>query len=179
MTNFRVAATPIGGVFLLNRTPIEDGRGAFMRLFGYTEVPQWGGRPIKQVNKTITSMKGTLRGLHFQTSPNEEAKIVTCLKGSVLDVIADCRRTSSTFGKVFSVELNSANNSSVLIPEGCAHGLQTLENDTEMLYLHSEVYAKESECTVNPLDSYLAINWPLNVTNISDKDKAGIQFSEL
>lgn len=179
MTKFRVTATSISGAFFLDREPVADHRGAFMRLFGYSELPQWGRRPIKQINKTITSRRGSLRGLHFQISPNEEAKLVTCLKGSVFDVILDCRRASSTYGRVFEVELNSMSNSSVIIPEGCAHGLQTLQDDTEMLYLHSEIYARESERTLSPLDPDLSINWPEEVTDISDKDKTGIQFSEL
>ena len=114
--------------------------------------------------------------MHYQMKPFHEAKLVTCINGSVFDVIVDVRPNSKTFGKYFHIELNSRTYNSILIPEGCAHGLQTLTENVTMLYAHSARYNQSSERTINPLDKTLGIQWPLPIYDISDKDKNGETF---
>ena len=124
---------------------------------------------LNQINLSTSAQKGTW--LHYQTYPFSEQKIVTCIKGKIWDVAVDVRKESPNYLKWISLELSAENYTSILIPEGFAHGFQTLEDKTEILYFSSKPYMKEFEKGINPLDKKLKINWPLKISNISSKDK--------
>jgi len=171
--------TEISGLVMIERVPASDNRGLFDKLFCVREISSWKNRPIMQINRSKTKRKGVIRGLHFQRIPHSEYKLVTCLKGSVMDVILDLRKSSPTYGKSFSLEMTQSNNISLLIPPGCAHGFQTLSNDVEMIYVHSAVYSVEHEDGINSLDRTLKINWPLPCTERSERDKSLKAFDKL
>lgn len=164
--------TPLGGLFLVRAEPFGDERGRFARLFCERELASIGfsGR-IVQVNQSLTRHTGALRGLHFQRPPRAEAKMVRCLRGRVLDVAVDLRRGSPTFLRWHTVELSGGEMNALFLPEGFAHGFQTLEPDCELLYLHSEFYSPEHEGGLRHDDPALGIDWPLAVTDISDRDR--------
>ena len=167
--------TPINGVFELVSKPFVDSRGAFLSAFRLQEesfIDSWGDRGIAQVNLSRNEAVGTIRGLHLQASPHSEAKLVRCLKGRVWDVAVDLRRDSATYGRWQSVELTPEDGNALLIPEGCAHGFQVLEPGSELLYLHSGAWVPEAETGVCWDDSSLAINWPLPVTELSERDRS-------
>jgi len=151
----------------------KDERGYFTRVFCMKTVKKILGISfnIVQINRSYTKKKGSIRGLHFQNYPAQEDKIVQCLKGSIFDVAVDNRKNSKTFGKWFGTVLSEKNMRMLLIPKGFAHGFQALENDSLIEYFVSEYYHPEYEFGIRWNDPYLKINWPLNVTEISDKDK--------
>ncbi|MCK4430754.1 MAG: dTDP-4-dehydrorhamnose 3,5-epimerase family protein, partial [Candidatus Aminicenantes bacterium] len=130
------------------------------------------GKNIVQINHSMTRQKGAIRGMHFQYPPMAEIKMVKCLHGSVFDVMIDLRQGPSTFLK-WSGEILSADNMKMLyIPEGFAHGFQALEENTELLYLHTEFYSPEHEGGVRYDDPVINISWPLEVADISEKDQS-------
>ncbi len=149
-----------------------DSRGFFARLYCADEFSQ-AGLPSDwvQMNTSFSAETGTLRGLHFQRAPMAEIKMVRCLRGAICDVIVDLRSGSPTYGQHEMVELNNDNRSMLYIPQGFAHGFQTLAPDTELLYLHSEFYSPEHEGGLHHADLALGINWPLPVTGLSDRDR--------
>ena len=150
-----------------------DKRGAFSRLFcADTLVHILAGRQITDVNLSQTTTKGTIRGLHFQYPPKAEMKLARCLRGAVYDVIVDIRKGSPTFLQWTGVELSAENMKMIIIPEGFAHGFQTLCENSEMLYLHTESYQPGFEGALNCRDPALNVQWPLAVAEISDKDNA-------
>lgn len=160
-------------VLLAHRHPIGDHRGFFERLFCPVELADFlGGDPVAQINRSRTERRGSLRGMHLQTGPHVEKKIVTCLRGAVFDVAVDLRPQSASYGSWVGVELSEKNHRSLLIPEGFAHGFQTLVDDVELLYVHSKAYAPEAEGGVNPLDKEIAIAWPVDITEMSARDRA-------
>lgn len=164
---------PIAGVAVIESLPFRDDRGAFARLFCDDALhPVNAGRPIVQINHSITRKVGALRGLHYQKPPHAEGKWVRCLAGRVWDVAVDLRARSPTFLQHFGVELSSKAMNAVFIPEGCAHGFQTLEPDCELLYLHTERYKVGAEAGVRWDDPRLGINWPLPVSEISARDRS-------
>lgn len=170
---FDIAATPLPGLVCLRRTRMGDARGWLERLFCAEELKEAGWLwPVAQVNRTLTAKKGTVRGLHFQHPPHEEAKLVSCLRGEVFDVAIDLRPASPTFRQWHGVHLSNGNASSLLIPPGFAHGFQTLTDDVEMLYFHSAPYAAEAEGGVRADDPAIGIDWPLDITERSVRDKA-------
>ena len=128
-------------------------------------------RHIMQINHSRTRQQGTVRGLHFQYSPHAETKLITCLRGAVFDVAVDIRMGSPTFLTWVGMELSAENNEMILIPEGCAHGFQTLSDGSELLYVHTAPYAPESEGGLHYADPRLAITWPLPLTDISPRDQ--------
>ena len=161
--------TPISNLKTIEHKPLQDFRGSFKKLFCqnlFQEIIN-----IKQINHSITKEKGTLRGLHFQYSPYSETKIVSCLRGKVFDVAVDLRKGSSTFLHYHAELLTDYNNKSYFIPEGFAHGFQTLTSNCEMLYFHTNVYNEKYEGVVNAIDPKIKINWPEKITNISERDK--------
>lgn len=168
----KLVATPLTGVFEAESTPVGDSRGQFTRLF-CSEVLTLAhaGRPIVQINHSLTATVGAVRGLHYQRPPQAEAKWVRCLKGRVWDVAVDLRRGSPTFLKWHAVELSAERMNAVLIPEGCAHGFQVLAPDSELLYLHSAPYTPDLEDAVRWDDPRLAIAWPLPVVDLSVRDR--------
>lgn len=157
---------------VLERIPISDERGWFDRFFCSEELFQAGIRKnIVQINRTLTRKKGTVRGMHFQHPPHTEMKIVSCLKGSIFDVAVDLRPDSKTFLQWHSEILTQDNHRSLVIPEGFAHGFQSLTENCELLYLHTAAYNPDSEGALNVLDPALGIKWPLIVDGISERDK--------
>ena len=163
--------TNFEGLFIIEPNIFEDNRGSFSRIFCENELSSILDFNIKQINHSVTSKRGTIRGLHFQYEPNSEIKMIKCVKGSVFDVVVDIRRNSETFLKVFSIELSEFNNKIIFIPKGFAHGFQALEDDTELIYLHSSLYKPSNEGALNPMDKILDITWPEDISNISEKDR--------
>lgn len=167
--------TSIHGVWDLFGQPFLDERGSFLNVFRMNECgfeESWGQRPIFQVNKSLTMHVGTVRGLHLQAPPHSEAKLVRCLRGRVWDIAVDVRIGSPTWGQWHVLELSPNLNNALLIPEGCAHGFQVLEPNSELLYLHSGAWVSESETGVNYGDPLLQIPWPLPVFGMSKRDQA-------
>lgn len=172
MSRFDFHSTPLSGLTVVQRRPIEDSRGFFARFFCADEFRQAGfTKPIAQINHTLTRKKGAVRGLHFQWPPHAEAKVVSCLKGDIFDVAVDLRRGSPTFLSWHGEILSAENRKSLLIPEGFAHGFQTLTDDCELLYLHSASFHPESEGALNVSDPKLAIAWPLAMAELSERDR--------
>ncbi len=166
-------ATPIAGVMRIETYPHSDARGAFARFFCEKSLADLlGGRRVVQINHSRSVERGTIRGMHFQHAPYAEVKFVRCLRGRVWDVAVDLRAGSPTFLKWHAEELSSENAHMLVIPEGCAHGFQTLEPDTELLYLHTAAYTPSAEGGVRHDDPVIAIRWPLPATNISPRDEA-------
>jgi len=169
---FSFIETPLAGLFRVNRTVLEDQRGFFSRFFCAEEFKEVGfNKPVAQMNHTLTKQRGAIRGMHFQHSPYTETKIVTCIQGEVFDVAVDVRKGSQTFLQWHSEVLSSENKKSLYIPDGFAHGFQALTDDCQLLYLHSEFYSPEAEAALNVFDPKLAIDWPLEVTDISERDR--------
>jgi dTDP-4-dehydrorhamnose 3,5-epimerase len=150
---------------------VGDARGFLSRLFCADELVAVGWKKcIAQINQTFTQKKGTVRGMHFQHPPHAEMKFVTCLRGAVWDIAVDLRADSPTFLHWHAQELSAANHYAFLIPEGFAHGFQTLTDDCDLLYLHSAAYAPEAEAGLNPQDPELSITWPLTIIELSARD---------
>ena len=167
---FHAEATSIPGLWLLHRQPLVDERGCFERLFCADELRQWGHPgAVAQANHSLTRRKGTIRGIHFQHPPHAEVKVVSCLRGRVFDVIVDLRRGPG-FLKWYGGELCAHDHQSLLIPPGCAHGFQALDNDCEMLYFHSCPFVPDAEDGVRADDPRLAIAWPLPIGERSIRD---------
>lgn len=171
MSRISLVETSIPLVRVLERDFIGDRRGGLRRLFCDQELADiLQGRVIRQINQTITHARGTVRGMHFQYPPHAEMKIVTCTKGRVFDVALDLRRDSRTFLKWHAEILDGTSSRSLFIPEGCAHGFQTLDDDCEMLYFHTSAYLKEAEGGIHPNDPCVGIVWPLPFTELSERD---------
>ncbi len=163
--------TAIDSVFLIDAEPHTDSRGSFTRIFCQKDNAAHGvDMPIVQVNRSMNHFAGTVRGLHYQTEPYCETKWVSCIRGSVFDVTLDIRRGSPTFLQWIGIELSEKNMRMVHIPKGCAHGFQTLEPDTEILYFHSEFYSPENSRGIRYDDQRLKIKFPLDVTTVSRRD---------
>lgn len=172
MARFDFLPTPLSGLRLVQRKAIEDHRGFLSRFYCADEFRDAGlVRPIAQINHTLTCKKGAVRGLHFQQPPHAEAKLISCLHGEIWDVAVDLRRESPTFLHWHGEVLSAENRKSLLIPEGFAHGFQTLTEDCELIYLHSETYHPESEGALNVSDPKLSITWPLKMCDLSERDR--------
>jgi dTDP-4-dehydrorhamnose 3,5-epimerase len=168
----KILPTPINGLFVVETTPFQDPRGAFARFFCERELASViGTRRIVQINHSRTHAVGAVRGLHFQRPPHAEMKLIRCLKGKVWDVAVDLRAGSPTFLQWHAQELSPENTRMMVIPEGCAHGFQVLEQDSELLYLHTAFYAPEAEGGTLHNDSRLNISWPLPATDLSERDR--------
>ena len=166
--------TEINGVFEVRSKAFTDARGAFVNGFRAQEEAfkqAWGDRKIDQVNLSRTEAVGAIRGMHLQSQPYSEAKLVRCLKGRVWDVALDLRPGSTSYRKWKAVELSPELGNAFLIPEGCAHGFQVLEKGSELLYLHSGAWVPEAEIGVHWDDPQLEISWPLPPTELSDRDR--------
>lgn len=169
---FRVIDTPLSGLHLLERSRHEDERGFLSRLFCVEDLADAGwDQPVAQVNETVTNRAGTLRGMHYQVPPFSEIKLVTCLTGAILDVVVDLRQDSPTFLQHFKAELSGENARSLLIPKGFAHGFQALTDDVRLVYAHSAPFRAAAEAGLRHDDPALAIDWPLPVVSISDRDR--------
>jgi dTDP-4-dehydrorhamnose 3,5-epimerase len=161
----------LSGLKVIERQRLSDPRGYLSRLFCRNELGAAGWmKPIAQINHTRTIQKGSIRGIHLQYPPHTEMKLVTCIRGKVWDVAVDLRANSPTFMKWEAQILSAENSKSLLIPEGFGHGFQTMQNDSELLYLHTEDYAPEAEVGLRFDDPSLSIDWPIRVENISIRD---------
>jgi dTDP-4-dehydrorhamnose 3,5-epimerase len=173
MTDRRLVPTPlpIAGLHRIGHTPRADDRGSFTRLFCADELAAvgWSG-PVAQVNLSATTIAGTVRGLHFQQPPHAEVKLVQCLRGVVFDVVVDLRAGSETLLQWHGERLE-AGGAALLIPQGLAHGFQTLSDDVELLYWHSAAHEPAAERGLNPRDPRIGIDWPRAITEISEKDR--------
>jgi dTDP-4-dehydrorhamnose 3,5-epimerase len=171
MKRFDIQELPLGSLRLLTRVRLGDSRGFLSRLFCVEELRPagWKGN-IAQVNHTFTARAGTVRGLHYQRAPYAEIKVVTCIRGEVWDVAVDIRSGSPTFLQWHAERLSAENGRSMLIPEGFAHGFQTLTEEVEMLYCHSAAYVADAEAGLNVRDPKLAIEWPSPITELSMRD---------
>jgi len=158
---------------------IEDERGFFARVWDSKKFLENDLNPkIVQCNISRSKLKGTIRGLHYQKNPFEENKLIRCTKGKIFDVLLDLRPTSKTFKKYEGFELSEDNHKMVYVPEGFAHGFQTLENNTEVFYQVSQFYSPNSENGIRWNDPAFKIKWPLDVTEISQKDQNWKLFKE-
>jgi dTDP-4-dehydrorhamnose 3,5-epimerase len=165
--------TPLKGVYIIEIEPHFDNRGYFERLICRKELLAIGlSKEIVQVNHSFSKKRGTLRGLHFQVPPFCETRIIKCIRGSVFDVAVDLRKEAPTFLKWFGLELTEENNRMLFIPEGFAHGFQTLKSNTELLYFHTGYYNPSAEAAVNYSDPVIKIKFPLKVTEISVRDQS-------
>jgi dTDP-4-dehydrorhamnose 3,5-epimerase len=173
MSRFGLFRTPIAGLSRLVSRQLGDQRGHLSRVFCAEELTQVGWKGIvAQANLTYTRQKGTVRGLHFQYPPHAEVKMVRCLRGEIWDVAVDLRKDSPTFLKWHAEVLSPDNLSALLIPQGCAHGFQSLTDDVEMLYLHSAAHAPASEGGLSVNDPLLSIEWPLTIGEMSARDRS-------
>lgn len=164
--------TPIDGAFLVDICRVEDRRGFFARAWSADEFTAIGlPAAINDVNLSLNSRKGTIRGMHYQLPPHAEAKFVRCVSGALYDVIIDLRPDSPTFLKWAGFEIDAATCQAVFVPAGCAHGMQALADDTGMLYMTTGKYHPESERGIRWDDPFFSIIWPvMDDPVLSDKD---------
>lgn len=164
-------ATALEGVSVVHTRCDEDSRGSFTRFFCEDELRALlAGRRVAQINHSSNKEPATVRGLHFQFPPRAEMKLIRCIRGRVWDVAVDLRKDSATFLQWHAEELSADNRKMLVIPEGCAHGYQVLEADSELLYLHTAAYSPEAEGRVAFDDERLRIAWPLPPRHLSQSD---------
>lgn len=170
---FVVMPTALSPLVVVERRPRGDERGSLCRLYSTSVWRELElGDRIVDINHTSTRHRGTIRGMHFQAAPAAEDKFVMVLRGRVFDVAVDLRQGSPTLGQWHGETLSADNRRAMLIPKGFAHGFQTLEDDCELLYLHTAAYDPAYEGGVSAVDPLLAIAWPLLVSHMSDRDRS-------
>lgn len=168
----RFLPTPLAGAFLIELEKREDDRGFFARFFCEREFGEAGLETrFAQMNNSLNTRRGTLRGFHYQLAPAAEVKVIRCLKGALHDVIVDLRPDSDTFGRSFGADLTADNRTMMYAPRGFAHGFLTLEADTEALYLASDAYAPAEERGLRYDDPWVGAAWPAEPTEVSKKDR--------
>lgn len=171
--------TTLAGAYLIRLEPARDERGFFARTFCEREFAERGlCAHFVQHSASYTARRGSIRGMHFQTAPATEVKVVSCQHGAIYDVIIDLRPQSPTFGKWQGFELSDSNRNRLYIPKGFAHGFQTLSDDAEVNYLISEFYTPAAASGVRYDDPAFQIQWPLAPTVISERDLAWAPFRE-
>jgi dTDP-4-dehydrorhamnose 3,5-epimerase len=165
--------TSVAGAFVIDPEPHHDERGFFARTFCRREFEDRGMNPdVRQCNVSLSTRSGTLRGMHFQRAPHEEAKLVRCTRGALWDVALDLRNESASYLRWVGVELSADNRRMLYVPEGCAHGFQTLADDTEVFYQLSAVYVPEAQAGVRWDDPAFGIDWPPASSRvISERDR--------
>jgi dTDP-4-dehydrorhamnose 3,5-epimerase len=169
--------TSISGAYIIERQPVSDLRGDFARVFCVEEFKSKGLEyNMVQSNISTTKKQGTIRGMHYQVEGSEEDKLVMCVKGIILDVILDARRTSATFGKHIKVELSEDNNRMLYVPKGVAHGYLTLQDNCTVFYQVSSFYNRDRERGIRWNDHFFNIDWPVDKPIISDKDSSYPDF---
>lgn len=175
----RVKATSIAGVTIVETLSHFDHRGSFSRFFCHDALGEIiGARQVLQINHSCTKVVGAVRGLHFQRPPHAEMKLVRCLRGKVWDIAVDLRAGSSTFLQWHAEELTPENGRMIVIPEGCAHGFQVLEGNSELLYLHTAFFTPDAEGGIRPTDSSVAVAWRLPIQDLSNRDREHPLISE-
>ena len=168
----KVIPTKISGLVIVETSKNIDNRGEFFRAFCQSELATViGDRRIIQINISKTSAIGAVRGMHFQRPPQAEMKLIRCIKGKIWDVAVDLRADSPTYKQWHAEELSATTAKMIVIPEGCAHGFQVLEKDSELLYLHTAPYSPELEGGIQHNDPAIKVQWPLEITEISDRDR--------
>jgi len=167
----KFSKTNLKGVVIIDLEKKEDERGFFARIWDVNKFKDYGlNNLIVQCNISFTKKRGSIRGMHYQLAPYEEAKLIRCTKGRIFDVAIDLRKDSETYKKWFSVELTEDNYKMFYIPEGFAHGFQTLEDNCEVFYQVSQHYIPAAEKGIRWDDPFFKIKWPLEPTIISEKD---------
>lgn len=167
----RFISTTIAGTYLIEPELISDARGSFARSFCQNEFTNAGLNPnLVQCSISFNKQRGTLRGMHYQEAPFAEAKLVRCTQGAIYDAIIDLRKDSMSFGKWYGIELTSKNRKALYVPEGCAHGFLTLQDNTEVFYQMSEFYHPEWARGIRYNDPAFSVDWPANIVQISDRD---------
>lgn len=170
--------TRLEGAYTIDLDKREDHRGFFARAWCAKEFEEYGLPPrMVQANLSYNKIKGTVRGMHYQLAPFGEAKVIRCTRGRLYDVIIDLRPGSPTYGEWFGVELSAETRTMLYVPERFAHGFQTLEDDTEALYLVSQFYTPGAERGIRYDDPAFRIAWPMDVQAISDKDRGWPNFN--
>jgi dTDP-4-dehydrorhamnose 3,5-epimerase len=170
---FIIEQTQMGEIRVLKQKPFIDRRGEFTRLYCQDQFLSIGlKKPIVQINKSKTLKAGAIRGMHFQSGTSAEDKIVSCIVGQIFDVAVDMRPNSQTYLCWFGIELSAENHISMLIPAGFAHGFQSLETNSEIIYFVTQQYDNLAEVGVHPFDPKINIKWPLACTDISEKDES-------
>ena len=167
----KIIETEIKGLFIIIHKKLEDDRGFFTRTYCknmFSEISF--EKEFVQFNHSFNIQKGTVRGMHYQKPPFSETKLIRCVQGSIFDVAVDIRQNSPTFLQYFGVILSEKNMTSILIPEGFAHGFQALENNSSLIYHHTAFYKPEADAGIRHDDSQININWQLPVINLSKKD---------
>lgn len=171
------ADTKFDGLYVIEPDMVEDKRGYFSRFYCKESFERMGITSLfSQSSISFNKQRGTLRGMHYQAEPFEEDKLVSCIKGAVYDVVIDLRKTSKTYEKWFSVELSAYNRKSIFIPKGFAHGFQTLESNTEVLYHISGEYVPEYSRGIRWDDVSFKIDWPLAIQCISERDSSFLSY---
>jgi dTDP-4-dehydrorhamnose 3,5-epimerase len=164
--------TKIKGLYVAELDPFNDVRGFFVRTYCNKKFEEMNIRkPIMQINHSLTSEVGTIRGMHYQNPPFAEKKIVRCIAGEVFDVAIDIRKDSETFLQWHGEYLNAENFKMMVIPEGFAHGFQAIKPNSEMMYFHTNSYEHSAESGMLFNDQKIGINWPIKVTSVSDRDR--------
>ena len=169
----RFLETPLAGAFVIDLELMEDERGFFARSFCRDEFEKHGLNPnVAQCSVSFNRRRGTLRGLHYQAKPHEEARLVRCTVGSIYDVIVDIRPESKSYLRWFSAELSASNRRMLYVPEGFAHGFQTLSDDVEVFYQMTETYRPDSSRGIRWNAAEIGIAWPIAELIISERDRA-------
>lgn len=175
--NLNIAAK-LEGCHLVKNLNYVDTRGLFRKILPIVDVAEFIQFPTYQVNISSNTFAGTVRGFHYQIEPFLESKLISCIKGSVMDILLDMRPASETYGKYASYHL-TPDSGSLIVPPLVAHGFQSLEDETTLLYLHSNDYSPENSRGVNPLDNGVGISWPLPISSISESDMDLPSFAEV
>lgn len=169
---------PLQGVYEIETEPVEDRRGFFVRTFCRRQFAEQGLNPdVVQCSTSFNRARGTLRGMHYQTAPHEECKLVQCISGSTFHVIIDLRRDTDTYLQWTSVQLCSLKKNLLYVPAGLAHGFLTLERNCEVHYQMSEFYHPDSAAGVRWNDPLFSVEWPDDVLEISDRDQSFPDFA--
>lgn len=171
MSNLIIIDTPFPDVKLIKRNSFEDDRGQFSRIFCSDELKEtFKNEAIAQINFSETFNCGTIRGMHYQPHPYSEIKLVSCVRGKIFDVVVDIRPKSKTYLSWFGEILSEDNKLAMMVPEGFAHGFQSLKNNVQLIYCHSKKFNPIFEMGLNPIDPKIKIQWPLPIAKISKRD---------
>ena len=171
--------TPLKGSFVIDLEKREDARGFFARAWCQKEFEEHGiYRLPVQANMSFNKKAGTIRGMHYQAAPHQESKLIRCVNGSIYDVIIDLRKNSPTYKQWFGIELNAENRTMLFVPEDFAHGFVALKDNSEIMYQVSAVYNFESERIIRYNDPAFKIQWPIEVSVVSEKDVTTPDFKD-
>ncbi len=169
--------TKIKGVYIIEPEPREDSRGYFARIFAKEELKEKGvSFSIVHINRSLSKDKGVIRGIHYQRNPKSEDKIVQCLSGKIFDVVVDIRRNSKTYGQWVGEFLDPESKKMLLVPKGCAHGFQTIEENSLVEYFVTQYYSPSHEQGIRYNDLFFKIKWPIKKAIVSEKDASWPDF---